>query len=209
MKADQRLAELPSAARSTTWRRRRADVVVHGFPQWSRTCALFRRRATGSALAAHAGRSTASRSAPGVSDEAWDLLVAFWCSSMSMPEFFDASGFGWRWRWRVGERNGRLRLWDPAAPGDTGRDIGHHERFVAALASLRDGRLVSVGGDGALRLWDPAATDEQSRELGRGNGWVTSVSILPDGRLIAATGGSLTTFESTATHGGESSPSSG
>ncbi len=108
-----------------------------------------------------------------------------------------------------GERNGRLRLWDPAAPGDTGRDIGHHERFVAALASLRDGRLVSVGGDGALRLWDPAAPDEQSRELGRGNGWVTSVSILPDGRLIAATGGSLTTFELTATHGGESSPSSG
>jgi WD40 repeat protein len=56
--------------------------------------------------------------------------------------------------------------------------------FVAALAVLPDGRLVSGSSDSTLRLWDPA-TGSCERVFEGHQGPVTALAVLPDGRLAS------------------------
>jgi WD40 repeat protein len=84
-----------------------------------------------------------------------------------------------------GGGDGRIRVWDPAAPDGGSVEFGGHDGSVWALGVLPDGRVVSGGGDGRIRVWDPAAPDGGSVELGRHNGWVVAVVALTDGRVVS------------------------
>jgi WD40 repeat protein/tetratricopeptide (TPR) repeat protein/tRNA A-37 threonylcarbamoyl transferase component Bud32 len=81
------------------------------------------------------------------------------------------------------DRDGTVRLWDPAARTLHGTLRGHLDG-VTALAFAADGkRLVSTGNDGNLRLWDVP------RLLPRGLvpvGEVTGVAFMPESGVAVA-----------------------
>jgi WD40 repeat protein len=52
-----------------------------------------------------------------------------------------------------GGSDGKLLLWDAAAPGKPATELGRHEGFVGAVAWSADGRVASGGGDGKVLLW--------------------------------------------------------
>ena len=85
----------------------------------------------------------------------------------------------------------RLLMWDPSdAPHAVPVEFGQHRGSVdaAAVAVLRDGRLVGGGSDGTLRVWDPAAPAAAPVELGFNPGVIGQIAALSDGRV--ATGDS-------------------
>ena len=51
--------------------------------------------------------------------------------------------------------DGRVLVWDPAAPG-AGGELGRHDDSVLAVAGLADGRVVSGGEGKRVLVWDPA-----------------------------------------------------
>jgi WD40 repeat protein len=65
-------------------------------------------------------------------------------------------------------------------------ELDSHDRDVAALAVLPDGRVVSGDARGRLLLWNPAAPAESPVELASGPGpAVTALATLPDGRIVS------------------------
>ena len=48
--------------------------------------------------------------------------------------------------------NGALRLWNPAIPGDPGRELCHRGVLALAVAS-GDGRVLFGTDDGIVRVW--------------------------------------------------------
>ena len=85
-----------------------------------------------------------------------------------------------------GGEDGRVRVWDPAAPDGAPVELGHHDAPVLAVAVLPDGRVVSGGSDGRMLIWDLAAPDAAAVELGHENDrWVIALAALADGRIIS------------------------
>lgn len=93
----------------------------------------------------------------------------------------------------TGGQDGRVLVWDPAAPGTGPVELGRHhdpepgrvDSQVGAVAVLPDGRVVTGGRDGRVLVWDPAAPGVGPAELGRHDGAVLAVAVLPDGRVVA------------------------
>ena len=83
----------------------------------------------------------------------------------------------------LGGRSGRVRVWDPDRPGDP-VEVGSHDGWVRAVASLGDGRVVSGGDDGRVRVWDPDRLGDPV-EVGSHDGWVFAVASLGDGRVVS------------------------
>ena len=96
-----------------------------------------------------------------------------------------------------GGDDGSVRLWDPRAAGDRGRQLGRHDGEVWAVAFTGEGLVVSGGDDGAVVLWDPRASGDPGRELFRHDGAITAVTVTSDGQLSVLTYGGITTFEMT------------
>jgi WD40 repeat protein len=84
-----------------------------------------------------------------------------------------------------GGDDGRVLMWNPAAPKDGSMELGRHDGDVRAVAGLADGRVVSGGDDGRVLVWNPAAPKDGSRELGRHDGDVRAVAGLADGRVVS------------------------
>jgi WD40 repeat protein len=86
----------------------------------------------------------------------------------------------------TGGNDGRVLVWDPAAPGAAPAELGRvaHWAGVLAVAVLPDGRLVTGQADGRVLVWDPAAAGAAPAELGRVEDWVRAVAVLPDGRVV-------------------------
>ena len=83
-----------------------------------------------------------------------------------------------------GGHDGRVLMWDPAAPGAVAADLGRHDE-VTAVAAARDGLVVSGGRDGRVLMWDPAAPDARPAELGCHDDEVTAVAAARDGRVVS------------------------
>ncbi len=92
----------------------------------------------------------------------------------------------------VGDRRGRLELWDTAA-GKCMRQLRSSGPVVSGLCFSGDGKLLAIGqGDGAVVLWEPAtgkerrrwraATDRPGSEIGI---WFEGLCFSADGKLLA------------------------
>ena len=66
-------------------------------------------------------------------------------------------------------------------------ELGRHVGWVAGIAVLSAGQVVTCGSDGQLLVWDPAAPGASPAELGRQHAWMEAVAVLLDGRVV--TGG--------------------
>ena len=86
----------------------------------------------------------------------------------------------------TGGDDGRVLIWDPAAPEVGPAELGH-DSWVNAVAVLADGRVVTGGRDRRVLIWDPAVPEVGSAELGRHHERVNAVAVLADGRVV--TGG--------------------
>ena len=84
-----------------------------------------------------------------------------------------------------GGADGRVRIWDPAAPGTDPVELGRYSGIVEAVAVLPVGHVVSGGNDGRVRIWDPAAPGTDPVELGRYSGIVEAVAVLPVGHVVS------------------------
>jgi WD40 repeat protein len=62
-------------------------------------------------------------------------------------------------------------------------ELGRHD-WVAAVAVLADGRVVTGGHDGRVLVWDPDRPGTGSVELGRYHGDVRAAAVLADGRAV-------------------------
>jgi len=88
---------------------------------------------------------------------------------------------------------GRVRVWNPAAPGaapvaSLGYDSFHlGYGSVRALAVLLDGRIVTGAGS-VIRVWDPARPGARPLELGDAGSSARAVVTLPDGRVVSGAG---------------------
>ena len=54
-----------------------------------------------------------------------------------------------------GGDDGRVLVWDPAAPAPPA-ELANHTWEVTAVAALSGGRVISGGKDGRVLVWDPA-----------------------------------------------------
>ena len=79
-----------------------------------------------------------------------------------------------------------VRLWDPDAPGDPGRELGCHKSAVWALAVTGQGKVVSGSEDGEVRLWDPDVAGDPGRELGRHNRAVCAIVVTEQGKIVSS-----------------------
>lgn len=95
----------------------------------------------------------------------------------------------------TGGGDGRVLIWDPAAPGSGAAELGRNEYAVSAVAVLANGRVVAGGGhDSRMLIWDPAAPGTGPAELG-GHGYLPyqspfhhfemKVAVLSDGRVVS------------------------
>ena len=62
--------------------------------------------------------------------------------------------------------DGAVRLWDPGTPRDPGRELGHHDSQVYAVAVTGEGLVASGDNAGAIRLWDPRTPGDPGHQLG-------------------------------------------
>jgi WD40 repeat protein len=83
----------------------------------------------------------------------------------------------------AGDSTGKIDVRNPVAPGADPVPLGRG-LWVAALAVLGDGRVVSAGG-GQLRMWNPAVPGADPVDLGGWDLTVTEVVALPDGRVVS------------------------
>jgi hypothetical protein len=119
-------------------------------------------------------------------------LVPLWTTRRTNPAALELGTHDF-WVWAVaalgdgrvvsGGDDGRVRLWDPTAPGAP-VELGTHHGRVRAVAALGDGRVVSGGDDNRVRLWDPTAPGAPV-ELGTHHGSVRAVAALGDGRVVS------------------------
>ena len=58
------------------------------------------------------------------------------------------------------DADGRVLVWDPAAPGTGPVELGRHDDSVWAVAVLPDGRVVSGGIDERVLIWDVTTQSE-------------------------------------------------
>jgi WD40 repeat protein len=87
-----------------------------------------------------------------------------------------------------GDSDGRVLLWDPAAPGADPVELSRRERPIDSLAVLADGRLVIGGYDGKVHIRDPAAPGADPVELGGHSWYVQTLAVLADGRVVSGGG---------------------
>ncbi|WP_221889177.1 NB-ARC domain-containing protein [Streptomyces sp. WAC05374] len=81
------------------------------------------------------------------------------------------------------QRDGTVRIWDPATGENTAR-LGC-PGWVHTMAVAPDGTWLATGyGDGAVRLWDTGADRDAPPPTERA-GWVNWVAIAPDGTWLA------------------------
>jgi WD40 repeat protein len=85
----------------------------------------------------------------------------------------------------IGDRVGRVLMWDPAQPGTAPDMLGRHERGVGAVVVLTDERVVTSGPDGLL-IWDPAQPGAAPAILGRPEDQVEAMTVLTDGRVVTS-----------------------
>ncbi len=81
--------------------------------------------------------------------------------------------------------DGRVAVWDPAAPDADPVELGIEDDAVWAVAVLPDGRLLMITAEGLVRLWDPAAPGTGPLEVGTDPDGVQAVAVLPDGRVVS------------------------
>jgi WD40 repeat protein len=89
----------------------------------------------------------------------------------------------------TGGDDGRVLVWDPAAPGAGPVELGRRGYGVWTVAVLPDGRVVTGGDKGRVLVWDPAAPGYPDL-VGRDDSGTLAareVAALPDGRVV--TGG--------------------
>jgi WD40 repeat protein len=60
----------------------------------------------------------------------------------------------------AGGGDGRVLVWDTAAPGSNPTNVGQHSKGIEALAVLPDGRLISGSHDGRIRIWNSPGWNE-------------------------------------------------
>jgi hypothetical protein len=64
----------------------------------------------------------------------------------------------------VGDRGAGL-IWDPATPGASPDELGHHNAQMRAVAVLPDGRVVTGANDGQVLIWDLAGATTRVMQL--------------------------------------------
>ena len=84
-----------------------------------------------------------------------------------------------------GGDDGRVLLWDPAAPGTDPVELGRHDGWVSAVAVLPDGRVVSGGGDGGCWCGIRPSPGPARSSSARHDGCGDAVAVLPDGRVVS------------------------
>jgi WD40 repeat protein len=65
----------------------------------------------------------------------------------------------------TGGRDGRVLIWNPAAPGADPAELGRHDGGVRAVAVLADGRVVTGGADRRVLIWGPGRASTQIIQL--------------------------------------------
>jgi WD40 repeat protein len=65
----------------------------------------------------------------------------------------------------TGGDDGRVLVWDPAAPGVDPTELGRHDGLVEAVAVLGDGRVVTGGNDRRVLGLDPRPANDQPLQL--------------------------------------------
>jgi WD40 repeat protein len=85
----------------------------------------------------------------------------------------------------IGERNGKLHLWD-CETKRTKSMTGYSP--VHALAWSSDGARIAAAGDSHVTLWDVAKRTAVSKLRSRNRGTVQAVAFSPDGAALASAG---------------------
>lgn len=85
--------------------------------------------------------------------------------------------------------DGRLLVWNPAAPRDWPVELHGQGGWMTALAVLPDGRLAGAHGGGQVLVWDPSTPGDAPVEIGRQVACFTTVAVLPDGLVVSSDAG--------------------
>ena len=90
----------------------------------------------------------------------------------------------------TGGNDGRVLVWDPAAPGAGPVELGRRSYGVWTLAVLPDGRVATGGDKSWVPVWDPAAPGHPDLVGRHDSGTMATreVAALPDGRVVTGGG---------------------
>jgi len=84
-------------------------------------------------------------------------------------------------------RDGRVLLWDSAAPDAPPRLLGQHEAITRAVAFAPDGARLATADDlGIIRLWDTATGRPVGQPLQAHGREIFDLAYSPDGTLLAS-----------------------
>ena len=87
-------------------------------------------------------------------------------------------------------RDGKVRIWDPAA-GEALLEIQAHKKGCNAVAySPKGDNLASAGNDGMVRIWDSSSGERLSEMIGGAFG-IPDIAFLPDGSGLAIANGNI------------------
>ena len=119
-------------------------------------------------------------------DEPGYILRQLWMQAAELAKDDLAEAIRIRLKSQVGPR--LIPIWTTRrASYALSADLGRHDRPVAAVVVLADGRVVTGGADGQILAWDPAHPGATPAEVGRHRGAVYAMAVLADGRVV--TGG--------------------
>ena len=65
----------------------------------------------------------------------------------------------------TGGLDGRVLIWDPAAPQAGPAEVGRHDGPVWGVAALAGGRVVTGGHDRRVLIWEPARANTPAIQL--------------------------------------------